>query len=137
MPARAADVRRAAVLGSPIAHSLSPVLHRAAYRELGLDDWSYDRFEVDEEALPKWLEGQRRGPAGVAEVRDDPALLAEIQSAVDEANKAVSKAEAIRVFRILPRDFTEATGELTPSLKVKRAVVMKEYSDDIDAIYLR
>ncbi|WP_234311759.1 shikimate dehydrogenase [Streptomyces griseus] len=44
--------RRAAVLGSPIAHSLSPVLHRAAYRELGLADWSYDRFEVDEEALP-------------------------------------------------------------------------------------
>ncbi|MDR3083966.1 MAG: shikimate dehydrogenase [Streptomyces sp.] len=44
--------RRAAVLGSPIAHSLSPVLHRAAYTELGLSDWSYDRFEVDEEALP-------------------------------------------------------------------------------------
>ncbi|MFJ4835142.1 shikimate dehydrogenase [Streptomyces sp. NPDC088747] len=44
--------RRAAVLGSPIAHSLSPVLHRAAYEELGLDDWSYDRFDVDEQALP-------------------------------------------------------------------------------------
>jgi shikimate dehydrogenase len=48
--------RRAAVLGSPIAHSLSPVLHRAAYRELGLGDWSYDRFEVDEEALPRFVE---------------------------------------------------------------------------------
>ncbi|MCW7991352.1 shikimate dehydrogenase, partial [Streptomyces platensis subsp. clarensis] len=47
--------RRAAVLGSPIAHSLSPVLHRAAYRELGLDDWSYDRFEVDEAALPGFV----------------------------------------------------------------------------------
>ncbi|MFF6778032.1 shikimate dehydrogenase [Streptomyces sp. NPDC012637] len=46
---------RAAVLGSPIAHSLSPVLHRAAYRELGLDDWSYDRFEVDEAALPGFV----------------------------------------------------------------------------------
>ncbi|MER7681692.1 shikimate dehydrogenase [Streptomyces sp. NPDC096934] len=56
MRARAADARRAAVLGSPIAHSLSPVLHRAAYRELGLDDWSYDRFEIDEEALPGFLE---------------------------------------------------------------------------------
>ncbi|MFD5630005.1 MULTISPECIES: shikimate dehydrogenase [unclassified Streptomyces] len=44
--------RRAAVLGSPIAHSLSPVLHRAAYEEMGLDDWSYDRFDVDEQALP-------------------------------------------------------------------------------------
>lgn len=48
--------RRAAVLGSPIAHSLSPVLHRAAYAELGLTDWSYDRFEVDEEALPGFFE---------------------------------------------------------------------------------
>ncbi|MER5410914.1 shikimate dehydrogenase [Streptomyces sp. NPDC002769] len=56
MRVRAADARRAAVLGSPIAHSLSPVLHRTAYRELGLDDWSYDRFEVDEERLPGFLE---------------------------------------------------------------------------------
>ncbi|MEV8536122.1 shikimate dehydrogenase [Streptomyces sp. NPDC051211] len=47
--------RRAAVLGSPIEHSLSPVLHRAAYRELGLDDWSYDRFEIDEAALPGFI----------------------------------------------------------------------------------
>ncbi|MFF9196170.1 shikimate dehydrogenase [Streptomyces sp. NPDC014779] len=46
---------RAAVLGSPIAHSLSPVLHRAAYAELGLDDWSYGRFEVDEAALPGFV----------------------------------------------------------------------------------
>ncbi|MET9322144.1 shikimate dehydrogenase [Streptomyces sp. NPDC003038] len=48
---------RAAVLGSPIEHSLSPVLHRAAYRELGLDGWSYDRFEIDEAALPGFIAG--------------------------------------------------------------------------------
>ncbi|MBT2407182.1 MULTISPECIES: shikimate dehydrogenase [unclassified Streptomyces] len=48
---------RAAVLGSPIEHSLSPVLHRAAYRELGLDEWSYDRFEIDEAALPEFIAG--------------------------------------------------------------------------------
>ncbi|MGW0365918.1 shikimate dehydrogenase [Streptomyces sp. NPDC002990] len=48
---------RAAVLGSPIEHSLSPVLHRAAYRELGLHDWSYDRFETDEAALPGFIAG--------------------------------------------------------------------------------
>ncbi|MEU0898570.1 shikimate dehydrogenase [Streptomyces massasporeus] len=48
--------RRAAVLGSPIAHSLSPVLHRAAYRELGLAGWTYDRFEVDEAGLPAFFE---------------------------------------------------------------------------------
>ncbi|MGW0085947.1 shikimate dehydrogenase [Streptomyces sp. NPDC003393] len=57
MPARATDARRAAVLGSPIAHSLSPVLHRAAYENLGLTDWSYDRFEIDEEGLPAFVEG--------------------------------------------------------------------------------
>ncbi|MFJ6393180.1 shikimate dehydrogenase [Streptomyces sp. NPDC091972] len=56
MTARATDARRAAVLGKPIAHSLSPVLHRAAYRELGLTGWSYDRFELDEAALPGFVE---------------------------------------------------------------------------------
>ncbi|MGK5638952.1 shikimate dehydrogenase [Streptomyces sp. URMC 126] len=48
---------RAAVLGSPIAHSLSPVLHRAAYAELGLGEWTYDRFEIDEAALPGFVAG--------------------------------------------------------------------------------
>ncbi|MEV7888262.1 shikimate dehydrogenase [Streptomyces sp. NPDC002817] len=55
MTARATDARRAAVLGSPIVHSLSPVLHRAAYEELRLTDWSYDRFDVDEAALPGFV----------------------------------------------------------------------------------
>ncbi|MDQ7905828.1 AMP-dependent synthetase/ligase [Phytohabitans sp. ZYX-F-186] len=91
---------------------------------------------IDEEAWPKWL-----ATAGypetdtVAEHREDEKLHAEIQKAVDEANKAVSHAEAIKVFRILPRDFTEATGEMTPSLKVKRGVVQKTYADEITAIY--
>ncbi|MGW6207689.1 shikimate dehydrogenase [Streptomyces sp. NPDC055089] len=57
---------RAAVLGSPIAHSLSPVLHRAAYAELGLDDWSYDRFDVDEAALPGFVEGLDGSWAGLS-----------------------------------------------------------------------
>ncbi|MFF9088707.1 shikimate dehydrogenase [Streptomyces sp. NPDC014991] len=60
MTSRAVDGRRAAVLGSPIAHSLSPVLHRAAYDALGLTGWSYDSFEVDEAALPGFLD--RLGP---------------------------------------------------------------------------
>ncbi|MGY0487755.1 shikimate dehydrogenase [Streptomyces sp. WG-D5] len=58
MQARATDVRRAAVLGSPIAHSLSPQLHLAAYEALGIGDrWTYDRFETDEAALPGFLAG--------------------------------------------------------------------------------
>ncbi|MEU1308489.1 shikimate dehydrogenase [Streptomyces cinnamoneus] len=58
--------RRAAVLGSPIAHSLSPVLHRAAYAELGLGEWTYDRFEVDEAALPAFLDGLDASWAGLS-----------------------------------------------------------------------
>ncbi|MET8328039.1 shikimate dehydrogenase [Streptomyces sp. NPDC005181] len=57
---------RAAVLGSPIAHSLSPVLHRAAYAELGLTGWSYDRFEIDEAALPGFIEGLDASWAGLS-----------------------------------------------------------------------
>lgn len=58
--------RRAAVLGSPIAHSLSPVLHRAAYGELGLTGWTYDRFDVDETALPEFLGGLGSEWAGLS-----------------------------------------------------------------------
>ncbi|MEU6984199.1 shikimate dehydrogenase [Streptomyces sp. NPDC046324] len=60
------STRRAAVLGSPIAHSLSPVLHRAAYAALGLDTWSYDRFEVDEAGLPGFVEGLDESWAGLS-----------------------------------------------------------------------
>ncbi|MEU7039122.1 shikimate dehydrogenase [Streptomyces sp. NPDC046237] len=60
------STRRAAVLGSPIAHSLSPVLHRAAYAALGLDTWTYDRFEVDEAGLPGFVEGLDESWAGLS-----------------------------------------------------------------------
>ncbi|HZM79386.1 MAG TPA: AMP-dependent synthetase/ligase [Candidatus Limnocylindrales bacterium] len=86
---------------------------------------------------PEALAGSSSLDTPVQDITTDPNLRARIQEAIDEANKAVSKAEAVKVFRILPRDFTEASGELTPSLKVKRAVVMKEYADEIDAIYRR
>ncbi|MEU8505174.1 shikimate dehydrogenase [Streptomyces brevispora] len=66
MPSTDRRRHRAAVLGSPIAHSLSPVLHRAAYAELGLDDWSYDRFEIDEQALPGFIEGLDGAWAGLS-----------------------------------------------------------------------
>jgi len=93
---------------------------------------------IDEEALPAWK--SRNGKpesATVSDLADDEALRAEIQGAIDEANKAVSRAEAIRTFRILGVDFTEEGGQLTPSLKVKRAVVTKEFAEDIEALYSR
>ncbi len=91
---------------------------------------------VDEEALPAWLESAGL-PADtpVERLRDHEGLRSEIQAAIDVANQSVSKAEAIKVFTILPHDFTEATGELTPSLKVKRQVVHKSYAAEIAEIY--
>ena len=91
---------------------------------------------IDPEAFPTWRQGHGKpAEATVADLREDPDLRAEIQAAIDEANKAVSKAEAVRKFRILPRDFTEAGGELTPTMKLKRSVVLKEYADEVTAIY--
>ncbi|MET8199181.1 AMP-dependent synthetase/ligase [Micromonospora taraxaci] len=91
---------------------------------------------VDEEALPTWLEGAGMpADTSVEQLREHEGLRQEIQTAIDTANQAVSKAEAIKVFRVLPRDFTEATGELTPSLKVKRQVVHKTYAAEIADIY--
>jgi long-chain acyl-CoA synthetase len=93
---------------------------------------------IDEEAWPAWLASNAKpADATIEEMRADETLLAEIQKAVDHANEAVSHAEAIKVFRILKRDWSEATGEITPSLKVKRNVVLKEYADEIAAIYTR
>lgn len=93
---------------------------------------------IDQEAFPAWrAEHSKPEDATVADLTDDADLRAEVQAAVDEANNAVSKAEAIRSFRILPVDFTEDTGELTPTLKLKRAVVAKSFSDEIEAIYTR
>jgi len=91
---------------------------------------------IDPEAVPAWREraGKPAG-AGIADLVEDPDLRTEIASVVEEANKAMSRAEQIREFRILPVDFTEAGGEMTPTMKVKRAVVTQKYADDINAIY--
>ncbi|MCY7342418.1 MAG: long-chain fatty acid--CoA ligase [Pseudonocardia sp.] len=91
---------------------------------------------VDTEALPGWVERSGK-PAGstAADLVDDPDLRTEIAAAVADANLAVSKAEQIKEFRILPVDFTEAGGEITPTLKVKRTVVAQAYAADIASIY--
>jgi long-chain acyl-CoA synthetase len=93
---------------------------------------------IDEEALPQWLESKGK-PAGQSldDVRADPELFAEIEAAVKDANKAVSQAEAIKKFTILGTDFTEDNGMLTPSLKLKRSVVMKEFDQEVEALYTR
>ncbi|SFF16514.1 AMP-dependent synthetase/ligase [Blastococcus tunisiensis] len=93
---------------------------------------------LDAEALPQWLESKGK-PADqpIEQVREDPELQAEIDAAVKDANRAVSQAEAIKKFTILGTDFTEDNGMLTPSLKLKRAVVMKEFGDEVEGLYAR
>ncbi|CAL9390472.1 Shikimate dehydrogenase (NADP(+)) [Streptomyces sp. enrichment culture] len=92
MPAPATDIRRAAVLGSPVAHSLSPVLHRAAYDELGLTGWSYDRFEVDEAALPGFLD--ELGPEWAGLSLTMPLKRAVIPL-LDEVSETAASVEAV------------------------------------------
>jgi long-chain acyl-CoA synthetase len=93
---------------------------------------------LDDEALPGWLESKGKPKdTSPEDLRDDQELNAEIDAAVKEANKAVSQAESIKKFRILGSDFTEENGMLTPSLKLKRSVVMKEYDDEVEALYTR
>jgi len=91
---------------------------------------------LDPEALDHWKQ-QHGKPAGAtaADLASDPDLLAEIQAAVDDANKAVSRAESIRKFTILPVDFTTDNDYITPSLKVKRALVARDFAADIEALY--
>jgi len=93
---------------------------------------------LDEEALPQWLESKGK-PAdqSIEQLQKDPELKAEIDAAVKDANKAVSQAEAIKKFTILTTDFTEDNGMLTPSLKLKRAVVMKEFGNEVESLYSR
>ncbi|PUA80606.1 AMP-dependent synthetase/ligase [Nocardioides currus] len=90
---------------------------------------------IDRDSFPAWAEA--RGKSGsVADHVDDPDLVAEVQLAVDDANKAVSRAEAIRKFAILGEEWTEEGGQLTPSLKLKRNVVMREFRDDVESLYV-
>jgi long-chain acyl-CoA synthetase len=91
---------------------------------------------IDPESLPGWA-GQHGKSHEIEDLVRDPDLRAEIEKAVEDANAAVSKAESIRKFTILPVLWTEEGGQLTPSLKLKRGVVMREHRDDVDALYVR
>lgn len=91
---------------------------------------------LDPEAVPTWLKQNNRPEnTPISELINDEAMLETIQGAVDQANKAVSQAEAIKKFTILPLDWTEDGGQMTPSMKLKRNVVMKEHEAEIAAIY--
>jgi len=91
---------------------------------------------LDSEMLPTWLANNGL-PADMplSEAADNAAVRAEVQTAIDRANKSVSRAESIRKFRILATEWTEDTGHLTPKLSIKRNVIVADFADDIAAIY--
>ena len=90
---------------------------------------------IDQDALKAWLAANKKTGASFAELTKDPDLNAVVQTAVDEANKAVSRAESIRKFTILPIDFTLAAGHLTAKLSLKRHVVAQEFAKEINELF--
>jgi long-chain acyl-CoA synthetase len=91
---------------------------------------------LDAETFGPWKERNGKpADATIASLRDDPDLVAAVQAAIDDANKAVSRAESIRKFRILDGDFTQEAGQLSVKLGIRRSVLLKDFATDIDALY--
>jgi long-chain acyl-CoA synthetase len=90
---------------------------------------------LDADMLPSWAKNNRLRNLSLDAARTHDSVHAELQRAVDNANQAVSKAESIRKFTVLAGDFTEDNGYLTPSLKLKRNLVMKDYASEVEALY--
>jgi long-chain acyl-CoA synthetase len=91
---------------------------------------------LDSELLPGWLSAHGLPPMEPAAAATDPDVLAALDRAVGRANEAVSRAESIRKIRVLTTDFSEANGYLTPSLKVKRSQVLRDFAAEIDELYV-
>ena len=91
---------------------------------------------LDVEMLPTWLKNNGEDASmSLAEASNHPAVVAEVQRAVDAANGLVSRAESIRKFHILATDLTEASGHLTPKLSIKRNIIVEDFADVIESIY--
>ena len=90
---------------------------------------------LDPDSIRPWAVANKKENASIAELAKDPTLIAVIQTAVDDTNKAVSRAESIRKFSILPVDFTIAGGQLTAKLSVKRHVVSQQFASEIDELF--
>lgn len=90
---------------------------------------------LDAEMLPGWLKTRGLPAMGPAEAAHHPEVLQALDRAAERANRAVSRPESIRKVHVLTTDFTEENGYLTPSLKVKRALVLTNFEDEIDDLY--
>jgi long-chain acyl-CoA synthetase len=92
---------------------------------------------LDEEMLPAWLKNNGHDATmSLTDASQHPAVIAEIQRAVDAANSSVSRAESIRKFHVLDADLTEASGHLTPKMSIKRNVILVDFADVIEGLYV-
>ncbi|WP_127842357.1 AMP-dependent synthetase/ligase [Actinomyces wuliandei] len=92
---------------------------------------------LDAEMLPQWLRSHGLEEMDVAQAARDIRVRSALERAVARANQAVSRAESIRTFAVLPTDFTVANGLLTPSLKVRREEAHRRFASEIDELYTR
>ncbi|MFF9853778.1 AMP-dependent synthetase/ligase [Streptomyces litmocidini] len=90
---------------------------------------------LDHEGLTHWRRMRHKGHLALWELARDPELLAALQRGVDDANRLVSRAESIRAFRVLNTEFSEASGHLTPSLKLKRRAVLRDFAREVEEMY--
>ncbi|MFJ9898572.1 AMP-dependent synthetase/ligase [Streptomyces sp. NPDC091280] len=90
---------------------------------------------LDLEGITHWRQMNGKHPVPAELLVQDEELRSVLQRAVDDANKLVSRPESIRRFSVLPVDFTEAAGHLTPSMKLRREVVMRDFAKDVEALY--
>lgn len=91
---------------------------------------------LDSEMLPTWLEnnGHDKG-LSLADAAQHPAVIEEVRQQIVRANAGVSRAESVRRFTILPVEFVEANGHLTPKMSIKRHNILKDFADDIEGLY--
>jgi long-chain acyl-CoA synthetase len=90
---------------------------------------------LDEEEIVPWAQQQEGMPTTLAELAEHPKVVEMIQAEVDQANAHYAQVEQVKKFAILPHDLSQETGELTPTLKVKRNVVSEKFAGVIDALY--
>ncbi|MCZ0979987.1 hypothetical protein O1L60_16105 [Streptomyces diastatochromogenes] len=90
---------------------------------------------LDLEGLTHWRRMRHKDHLALWELARDPELLAALQRGVDDANRLVSRAESIRAFRVLTVEFTEGSGHLTPSLKLKRRAVLRDFAREVEEMY--